>query len=439
MKEKYIRPFLKDLPKLQAGGIVDEATARRLQEYYQSSAPASARNWGLIVFGILGALLIGFGCMLLFGHNWEDLSRPARTMLSFAPIVVMLALAGWGMWTDKTSTAWREGIGTLWVLAVGASIGLISQTYHISGDFWDFILTWVVLALPVMYLLNAVTPALMCLAGIYFWTTKTFWMLRNPWYFWALIAAVLPYAVWQIRCAPNGMRSKLLQLGVAAILCARLGFAMGHSVPGLWILAYAGFFACLYLYGAIWFDESPSPFRGMGEIGGMIFALVLAFPFPWEDVGWRYAEYAKSSSAIWLVRMDYVLAFGLPALAVVLLLKALRAGKKNALYIGLLPVLAAVGFAWAAGNGKDVDLLLPPMLFSIYPFVVGILQIREGVGKMKIRNVVLGFCLVLAIINIRFFDGDWSMVARGIVFIVLGVAFLTTNVWILKRRKAVAP
>ena len=44
-------------------------------------------------FGILGAVLIGGGIILLLAHNWEQLGRPARVAVAFAPLVLSQALA----------------------------------------------------------------------------------------------------------------------------------------------------------------------------------------------------------------------------------------------------------------------------------------------------------------------------------------------------------
>ena len=80
------------------------------------------------------------GVLLLLAHNWEHLGRPARTVIAILPLVVSQAIAGWVLVRRGESTAWREGSAAFLALTVGATIGLISQTYQIPGDLEVFLL-----------------------------------------------------------------------------------------------------------------------------------------------------------------------------------------------------------------------------------------------------------------------------------------------------------
>lgn len=427
--QKYVRRFLDDLPALQSNGVLDTPTAQRLRDYYQTGDTEVSKSWLLVAFGILGALLVGLGAILLIGHNWEQLTRPMRTGISFLPIGTMLAVVVYGLIKNQSSTAWRESVAMLWVLSIGASIALISQTYHIPGNFLNFLLAWIVLSVPVIYLLNGVAPAMACMLGITAWAVGSTWSWDSPLGFWLLAGAIAPYVVWGIAVAPNSLRSKLLQFGSAFALCFCLGFVMDKSMPGLWIITYSGFFACLYLYGRFCFDESASPFRGFGEIGGVIFALLLTMPWPWEAIGWRY--YSQPSNHIWAFGLDLALAFMLVGAAVILLVTANRRKKNHTMLLGVLPIIAVIGYAVTA----QTKLIFPSViLFSLYTFCMGIFQITRGFREINIRNVVMGFCIVAALIAIRFFDDDYGMIVRGLVFIALGIAFLVLN-WIFAKRK----
>ena len=71
--------IIKDLPELIAAGIISEETARNIQQYYQHKSQTSG-NKLYIVFGILGALLIGLGIILIVAHNWNIFSKPFQRM-----------------------------------------------------------------------------------------------------------------------------------------------------------------------------------------------------------------------------------------------------------------------------------------------------------------------------------------------------------------------
>ena len=57
--------------------------AKKIQEQQQKSSS----NSGLIMtVGIIGVVLIGFGIIYLFAHNWDQLSRGVKTSLSMVPV-----------------------------------------------------------------------------------------------------------------------------------------------------------------------------------------------------------------------------------------------------------------------------------------------------------------------------------------------------------------
>ncbi|MCX6996227.1 MAG: DUF2157 domain-containing protein [Kiritimatiellaeota bacterium] len=175
MSKQSIQWLYDELPRLVAQGLLTPEADARLRAHYGPVAPARPARLAVIIFGVLGALLIGAGIILVLAHNWEDLSRPVRAGLSFLPLVLAQGLAAWTMCNRPQSLAWREGAGALLFLMIGASISLVAQTYNISGDRPRFLLTWALLGLPVVYLLNAVVPALLYLWGLTEWACDLRW------------------------------------------------------------------------------------------------------------------------------------------------------------------------------------------------------------------------------------------------------------------------
>ena len=97
VSEKHTQWLKKELPVLEKEGVVSSETAGRLKTYYAEHT-ASGINWAIAAFAILGTLLIGAGIILVFAHNWDELSRPVRAVLSLCPLLIgallsLLALA----------------------------------------------------------------------------------------------------------------------------------------------------------------------------------------------------------------------------------------------------------------------------------------------------------------------------------------------------------
>ena len=132
--------------------------------------------------------------------------------------------------------------------------------------------------------------------------------------------------------------------------------------------------------------------------------------------------------------MDYALAALLPVAAIVLLVGSVRRGKSHALFIGALPILAVLGYALAAQpRGENAAIAL----FNLYVFVVGLGLLVQGFRARRSGTVNLGLVVVFALILLRFFDEDLGFVFRGVVFVLLGLAFLVVNL-VLARKKGAA-
>lgn len=248
-----------ELPGWVKDGTLTEEAAQRLRWRFPLAADAAAiqqrqarsTHWAMVLFGILGAVLIGGGIILLLAHNWDQLSRPARVAVAFAPLALSQALAFWMLWTDRSTTVWRETVGTFLALMVGACIALISQTYNLGGDFAEFMLVWTLLSLPVAYLLRATLPA------IWFCIATVIWGFSMEWdehasalWFWPLLALVLP--LWRIVGRQNRYhpRPVLLAWAIAGAGCFGVVFSTARGWHGHhWMLAYAGWYAFLYLVG----------------------------------------------------------------------------------------------------------------------------------------------------------------------------------------------
>ena len=437
MSSKQIRWLLGELPTLLEGGVIDGATAERLRRHYEAAAGKS-RNWALTVFGILGGTLVGLGLILLLAHNWADLSRAARTALAFAPLVAAQLLAIWILRAGQDATAWREGLGLFWTLAVGAAIALVAQTYHIPGDAGRFALTWMLLALPIVYLLNATGPALVYLAGLTFWAGDVQSNGGQALPFWPLAALILPHVVSAARGNPYAARPALLFWGLAVALCVAVGVTLEKILPGLWIVVYGALFAVLYLAGEFWFGEAPSawqkPFKTFGAVGAVVLAFLLTYEWPWQEIGWHHWRHGAAYHGF-AATLDYLLAALLPAAAIVLLVGSVRRGKSQALFIGALPILAVLGFALVAQTGDGNAAIA---LFNLYVFAVGLGLLVQGFRARRSGTVNLGLVVVFALILLRFFDAGLGFVFRGVVFVLLGLAFLVVNL-VLARKKGAAP
>jgi uncharacterized membrane protein len=115
--------MLKDIPELLKAGVITKETADSIQDYYQTKSGSSA-NRLFIVFGILGAILVGLGIILIIAHNWDELSRATKTLFAFLPLLIGQVLCGFVL-IKKQNTSRGEKVERL---SYSSQLG---QVYHL--------------------------------------------------------------------------------------------------------------------------------------------------------------------------------------------------------------------------------------------------------------------------------------------------------------------
>ncbi len=420
------------LPELVRGGVLDEAAASRIRAHYgdvfgRASKPGA---WLLAVFGVIGGALIALGIILLFAHNWDELSRPVRAVVSFLPLLAGQALTAWTLARRKDSLAFREGAGTFLTLAIGACIALIAQTYQIPGNLANFLFTWTILALPIAYLLQATVPAMLYMAGITAWAITERVDRGNVHFYWLLLVLILPYLWSAFRHRPQSPSSVWLAWGASICACIVIPPLMiVNGLPGMGLLAYSAMLGAFFLSGATLDQDAARwklPFAVVGVVGTVIVMLVMTYTNAWEEI------WCISDGDLWDVWPNIVLVVALYICVVLLLIRHFVDMSFAVRAFGACAPLALAGYLVALASHTSE--------FSAYTFNAYMLALAIGLmvqGARTDRLAVLngGMGIFALWITARFFDADLSFLWRGILFIVLGAAFLAANMVILSRRR----
>ncbi len=439
--QKHIVWLYEQLPGLVSDGTLTSEAAQKLRQRY-GEAEGGRGQQAATLFGVLGAVLVGGGMILLIAHNWDDFSRPMRAALSFAPLVLAQALAGFTLWRRPDSVPWREGAGAFLTLAIGASIALIAQTYNISGDLGDFLLTWTLLALPVAYVMRATLPALLYLLGIAAWAGAQWTSNAAALGYWGLLALILPW--WRLEAKGNPCRppaiifawlfALVLPFGVAASLRNAL------DVQGTWTLLSSAVAGALFLAGRRFWGEGISPMQKPLQTLGALALVASALLFSFEDT-WRaqMSAWRDGGPAFKNAILTYPFAFAIVALWLLLWLAlwidSFRCRDWARTFLGALPLFVAVGLVLTRSGQPFAAMLL----LNAYLFALGVGTLVAGLGAQSLGMVNGGMLILAALILSRFFDADLGFLARGVAFIALGAGFLVVNVVMMRRRGAAKP
>jgi len=425
MNKQALQWLYEELPSLVNKDILSQTTADKLHEYYGELKNTDKKSFAVILCSILGALLIASGIILLFAHNWEQLSRPIRAGVALLPLIIGQILAFWVLLKHATSHALKESIATFISLMVGAAIALISQTYNISGDMADFILVWMLLILPLAYLMETTIPALIYTVGISIWLSYYLDAPKQAIIFWPLLAMVIPHFIWSLHQDKYNFRAGILVIAIAT------GFYLGMAQtianldklwPGSWFIICSSIATVFYLLGILQFKNLTTnwqkPLYYFGGLGIFVIMFLLSFRSPWELIK-EHKFVILQWNLLWPALVDYFLTLAIAGTAIAMFVYYAKRKDLVASLLGALPIVAIIGYGIAT-----ISVVIPMLLFNAFMFIVSITQITVGIKTNNLSTVNIGMFVLAALILARFFDNDANFIAKGLVFIIIGIGFL---------------
>lgn len=395
---KSIHWFLNELPRLQSEGVLEEAAARKLQDYYRKELEStSVRSLLFMILGFLGAFLIAGGVILLTAHNWDMLPKTGRIVLTFTPFVLTAGFACFTLLRRKTRI-WTECAALLFTAGIMTLNALISQIYHIDGTIFDFLTLNLLFALALMYLLDSrVLSLLITIALIVFSVSnegsggRVYLPLLYT-VFW------IPFAVHHLR--RNSMLTRYAAIAAAiALLCSRDGNA------GVLFPLAAAFFFCgglnLRRTGkTAWFRD---PWIQTAFAGTTIYLLILSNSntflrsFQWNGTTMILCILFGAALISQICRSPDALN----------LMQAFFA----ALPFFLLPL------------GPEIHRFAG----TAFLLLSGILFLIDGFRKSDLLLLNFGQLQLYGLLIVHFLDSRYSILVRSLVFLGAGAVFLVLN------------
>lgn len=420
----------KEVTELLEAGIIDQDTAERINNYYETRS-GSPQNKLVIAFGILGAILTSLGIILILAHNWDDLSRSTKTIIAFLPLLLGQLLCAYTLLKNPTSTVWREASSVFLFISIGACISLISQIYNIPGNISVFTLTWMLLALPLVYIMRSSMASLLYIIGITYYACEAgYWNSSdaNPYLYWAMLLLVIPhyYLLYRQKRESNFFTFHNWFIPLSVIIT--LGtFADGSGQ--LMVIGYMSLFGWLYLIGntPVLRDHKirNNGYLVLGSVGTVVMLLGLSFNFFWTEL-WNNESW--SDNLMQARELIPVMILTLSALALLVYQKMKQRPFE----------LRPVEFAFIAFIIIFLIGIKSPMaivLTNLLVLTIGILTIREGARRFNLGVLNYGLLIVTALVICRFFDTDIGFIFKGLLFVAVGLGFFFANYWMIKRKK----
>ena len=420
----------KEITELLTAGVINQETAEKIENYYLAKA-GPPQNKLVIVFGILGALLVSLGIILILAHNWDELSRSVKTVIAFIPLVFGQGVCFYSLWKKEESTTWREASSTFLIISIGACISLIGQIYNIPGALAPFLFTWAILSLPVVYVMRSSVASLLYLIGITFYGCQVgYWDYygKESYLYWGLLLLVLPHYYYLFKHKPGSNFLTFHNWFIPLSVIITLG-TVATEIEELMFVAYMSLFGLLYLIGNIpqLRDQKirNNGYLVLGSLGTVGLLLALSFYWFWSEL--RATEFSTQQ---WMRSPEFIASVVITLLAVALLVYQ----KKNQSPITIKPVepifILFIGIFFIGLTSPFVTLWINLLILAI-----GIMTIREGARENHFGILNYGLLIVSALIICRFFDTDLNFILKGVLFVAVGFGFFFANYWMAKRKK----
>ena len=419
--------LLKELPDLVNNDVISQEVATNIETYYQTQQ-SNSPNRLFVVFGVLGSLLVGLGLILILAHNWDDFSRSTKTLFAFLPLLIGQISVAFSILKKKSKT-WKEASGTFLFFTVGSSIALVSQIYNIPGDLSTYVLTWILLCAPLIYLLKSNMLAILHLVFVTFYAYEigygNYYSDETPWMYLVLIAIALPHYIQLLKHKTNNNITSVFNWLYPLSFTIVLGTFV-KDLSELGFLMYISLFSIFYTIGKIpFFDSQKLRKNGyliFGSLGIVILMLTMSFDGFWSvEQLLFFAQEGYLSLVLFIVNVlilgfafykHWIKSFNL--FQYVFILFAL-------LYLGglNLPVVGTI-------------------IVNVLILALGITTIKIGADKFHFGILNYGLFIITALVVCRFFDTNMSFVIRGLLFVGVGLSFFLTNYIMLRKQKSKA-
>lgn len=411
---------IKHLPELVAHNVITPATAKDIEQYY-ALKPQPENVSLLTIFASLGGILAGLGLILIFAHNWDTFSRTVKTLLALLPLLVFQLSTGYGIIKQK-SMRWKSVSGTLLFFSVGASIAMVSQIYNIPGDLDSYLTTWIIVFLPLLYLLRSDTVAFLLLLFSTYYIAETGYYSYSHytrWFYLLFIAAIVPYYVNLIKYRAGSHVTRAFNWLLPLSIIISFGCFIDNTYNFGFILY--GLLLCLvYNMGMlpVFTKRESNGYSQLGSAG--IVTVLLMMCFKWA---WKFMENEVSMPDTALIITGVVL-FTCSFAICYTTRKRLNGFNYAALAFPAIFIagIVSVDAAWIISNSIALALSID--------------CICRGINRIDFKTLNFGLFIIAILIIYRFFDTDISFEVRGILFLVLGAGFFTANYFLAKKKKS---
>ncbi len=237
-----------DIQRIHEAGLISDQQRHAIIEHFHLDRET---NRLLVILGIIGAVLVSAGVILLISANWESIPRFVKLAAGLA-LLVSAHAAGWQLARSGKHPIVAEALHLVGSGLFLANIALVGQVYHLSSRPPNAILLWLLGIAPLAWILRSKAQHVLTLIAFGLWLGLEL-NQRDSWLFFdGEGRQFMVYALLGVLFASGGlMLSKsrfpefgpptekfgLLALHIASYpLTLGFYYGMGRVAPGAWVL-----------------------------------------------------------------------------------------------------------------------------------------------------------------------------------------------------------
>jgi uncharacterized membrane protein len=195
-----------DIRQIREAGFINEAQEHAIVEHFKLDREG---NRFLTIVGILGALLVSAGIILLIASNWNDIPRLLKLGVGIALLLGTHA-GGWALGRSGRHPVMAEVLHLLGSGMFLANIALVGQIYNLSSRPPNAILLWLAGVAPLAWILRSKVQHILALTIFGVWLGLEL-NQRDSWLYFA------------------GEGRQFMLYALLGILFAALGLLLGQS------------------------------------------------------------------------------------------------------------------------------------------------------------------------------------------------------------------
>jgi uncharacterized membrane protein len=416
---KFRAALKREIPAWTEQGILAEDDAGRLRSIYELDdlGKESSRLLSAALF-TLGGMMVGGGVISFVAAHWDEISRGPRVVLLFAALLVFHTA---GYWLRYRSAWPRLGHALIFCgcLVFGANIGLLAQTYQVSGSWYGMFGVWALGSLAMAWAARSWITGALVIVTSFTWFVgfaddfhERLAIIYPP----LLAAALLPLA-WTIR---SRALYTLTFLGLIFSLPVLALVRFDNEMYALIAVVAGGFVA----WAAGEFHRATGIRKEFGAPASNLGLATLAYAaYQWSfHLAWRWPGDIAWNHLYWLIPAGFAVAIG-----VALLAKAwARMDESQRRFAS--GVAAASLLLCLSSSISRFAMTLPTAMVNAAALVIAAVLIGKGIVEERRLAFWAGSLFVATLIVSRFFEYESSLLLKSAAFIVCGAVTMIAGV-----------